>query len=77
MLLTKMMRTPCHSSGMLQIEPSLACGDEAFRTCRRAVGFRLFLFVQFNELQKRLLKPLDGIGDAAPGPASINWTLVC
>ena len=58
-----------------QIEPSLACGDEAFRTCLKAVGFRLFLVVQFNEFQKRLFNPPDRIGDAAPEPASIKWIL--
>ena len=63
--------------GYSQREPSLAGGDEAFGICLGAAGFRLFLVVQFNELQTRLLNPSDGIADAAPKPASIKGTLVC
>ena len=59
------------------LKPSLTGGDEPVRAGRSFERLRLFLVVQFNELQTRLINPPDGIADAAPKPASIKGTLVC
>ena len=49
---------------------SLPYGDEAFRTCRPVVGFRLLPVVQLDEIRDRLLEFLDGVVGAAPEPAA-------
>ena len=59
------------------LKPSLTGGDEPIRTGRPFERLRLFLVVQFNEFQERLINPPDGIADSAPEPASIKRTLVC
>ena len=59
------------------LKPYLTGDDEPIRAGRPFERLRLFLVVQFNELQTRLINPPDGIADAAPEPASIKGTLVC
>ena len=66
----------CHDSvGLVDcssyLKPSLTGGDEPIRSGRPFERLRLFLVVQFNELQTRLINPPDGIADSAPEPASI------
>ncbi len=59
------------------LKPSLTGGDEPIQAGCPFERLRLFLVVQFNELQTRLINPPDGIADASPEPASIKGTLVC
>ena len=59
------------------LKPSLTGGGEPIRAGRPFERLRLFLVVQFNELQTRLINPPDGIADAALEPAGIKGTLVC
>ena len=57
-----------------QIAPYFAGGEETFTACRPAADLCFFSLAQFNEFKDRLLNALDGIADAAPESASINWT---
>ena len=59
------------------LKPSLTGGDEPIQAGRPFERLRLFLVVQFNELQTRLINPPDGIANSSPEPASIKGTLVC
>ena len=59
------------------LKPSLTGGGAPVRAGCPFERLRLFLVVQFNELQMRLINPPNGIADIAPDPASIKRTLVC
>lgn len=59
----------------IQIAPSLAGNDEVFEVIVQLQAFASFPLCSSMKSEKRPLNLLDGIADAAPESASIEWTL--